>query len=137
MATNLLVNVRDALPKEPQPLMFAWLDSTVALHWIVGNGAYKQFVANRVAKIQAHPSIQWRHVPTKDNPADIASRGGPISSSLWQSGPEWLSDLAKWPDNPVTKSSPESAAENKISRDLVYIAKSTETTTDELDKLLE
>jgi hypothetical protein len=32
MATNLLVNVRDALPKEPQPLMFAWLDSTVALH---------------------------------------------------------------------------------------------------------
>ena len=32
---------------------------------------------------------------------------------------------------------PESAAETKISRDLVYIAKSTETTTDELDKLLE
>jgi hypothetical protein len=56
-------------------------------------------VPRSVAKIQAHPSIQWRHVPTKDNPADIASRGGPISSSLWQLGPEWLSDPAKWPDN--------------------------------------
>ena len=32
MATNLLVNVCSALPKEPKPLMFAWLDNTVALH---------------------------------------------------------------------------------------------------------
>ncbi|CAB3997491.1 Hypothetical predicted protein, partial [Paramuricea clavata] len=60
-----------------------------------------------------------------------------ISFPSEESGPEWLSDPANWPDNPVTKSSPESAAETKISRDLVYIAKSTETTTDELDKLLE
>ena len=75
MATNLLENVCSALPEELQPTKFAWVDSTVALHWIVGKGNYRQFVANRVAKIQAHPSICWRHVPTKDNPADIASRG--------------------------------------------------------------
>ena len=57
MAKNLRVNVCSALPKEPAPSMFAWLHSTVALHWICGNGMYKQFVANRVAKIQDHPSI--------------------------------------------------------------------------------
>ena len=103
MATNLMVNVRNALPKELVPSMFAWLDSTVALHWICGNRAYKQFVANRVEKIQEHSTIRWRHVPTKDNPADIASRGGQVSSSsLWWSGPEWLQDPAEWPENPVT-----------------------------------
>ena len=32
MTTNLLENVCSALPKELQPLKFAWLDSTVALH---------------------------------------------------------------------------------------------------------
>ena len=32
MATNLLVNVRNALDNVPSPKMFGWLDSTVALH---------------------------------------------------------------------------------------------------------
>ncbi len=64
MVTNVLVNICSALPKEPSPLMFAWLNSTVALHWIVGNRTYKQFVANRVAKIQAHPSINWHSQPS-------------------------------------------------------------------------
>ena len=80
MATNLFKNVCSALPKELQPLKFAWLNSTVTLHWIVGKGSYQQFVANRVAKIQAHPSICWRHVLTKDNPVDIASHSGLVSS---------------------------------------------------------
>ena len=89
MATNLAVNVRNALPKVPVPSIHAWIDSMVALHCMCGNGMYKQFVANRVAKIQAHPELQWRYVPTYDNPADIASREGTISSSeLWWTGPE-------------------------------------------------
>ena len=83
MATNLAVNVRNALPKVPVPSIHAWIDSMVALHWICGNGMYKQFVANRVAKIQAHPEVQWQYVPTYDNPADIASRGGTISKEWW------------------------------------------------------
>ena len=32
-----------------------------------------------MSKIQEHSEIQWRHVPTLDNPADLASRGGPRS----------------------------------------------------------
>ena len=89
VATNLLENVCSALPKKLQPTKFACVDSTIALHWIVGKGSCRQFVANRVAKIQAHPSICWRHVPTKDNPTDIAKRGG-LVNSFWWSGPEWL-----------------------------------------------
>ena len=76
MAANLVVNVCNALPKDQIPSIYAWVDSLVVLHWICGQGSYKQFVANRVAKICAHPEIQWRYVPTSDNPADIASRGG-------------------------------------------------------------
>jgi hypothetical protein len=43
---------------------FGWLESTVTLQWLRGGGQYKQFVANRVKKIQEHPEIIWRHVPT-------------------------------------------------------------------------
>ena len=50
MATNLVVNVHNALNNVPAPNVYGWLDSTVALHWIKGNGQYKQFVANRVNK---------------------------------------------------------------------------------------
>ena len=102
MATNLLINVRNALDNLPSPKVFGWLDSTVALHWIKGNGQYKQFVANRVAKIQLYKEIEWRYVPTDENPADLASRGALVHSVLWQQGPAWLQDKSEWPINPVT-----------------------------------
>ena len=41
-----------------------------ALYWIKGRGAYKQFVSNRVKKINAKEYITWRHVSTKENPAN-------------------------------------------------------------------
>ena len=106
MATNLVKNVQNALQNLPEPTIYGWLDSTVALHWIRGEGRYRQFVANRVSKINQHPEISWRHVPTKENPADIASRGGHLSNkSLWWNGPEWLDDPEKWPDNLETQPS--------------------------------
>ena len=48
MAVNLLSNVQDALQGLPVTSLHCWLDSSVALHWILGGGDYKQFVANRV-----------------------------------------------------------------------------------------
>ena len=73
----------------------------------------KQFVANRVKKINEH-NVIWRHVPTADNPADLASRGGQINNAtLWWSGPKWLANPEDWPEDTVTKSSPESSAEAK------------------------
>ena len=75
MATNLASNVEAALEGFPVSGVHGWLDSTVVLHWIRGAGEHKQFVANRVNKIQCHPQIHWRHVPTQENPADLGSRG--------------------------------------------------------------
>ena len=52
MSSNLLHNVRESLTGFPIRDTICWPDSTVALHWIKGNGEYKQFVNHRVRKIQ-------------------------------------------------------------------------------------
>ena len=52
MAATLAENVKNALEGQAVRSVREWLDSTVALHWIRGEGsAYKQFVANQVNKI--------------------------------------------------------------------------------------
>ena len=73
-----------------------WTDSKVVLGYIKNDSKrFHVFVANRVQEIrdQTSPS-QWRHVETKCNPADDASRGVTakelIKSSRWISGPEFL-----------------------------------------------
>jgi hypothetical protein len=70
MADNLVTNVKEALEGFPVANSYCWLDSTVAmaLHWIRGEGNYKQFVQNRVNKIQ-QKNLEWRYVRTHENPA--------------------------------------------------------------------
>ena len=93
MVANSLSNVRNALHKFPITSTYAWLDSTVALHWIKnGNKEWKQFVSNRVLKINEKENIEWRYCPSRDNPADVGSRGTTLLSSLWFEGPKWLTD---------------------------------------------
>ena len=41
MASNLVDNVQQALEGFPVKRVFGWLDSTVALHWIRGNGEFE------------------------------------------------------------------------------------------------
>ena len=140
MAANLVINVKNALKGFPEPTIYGWLDSTVALHWILGNGQYRQFVANRVCKIREHPEIRWRYVPTSDNPADLASRGGQVTNAeLWWNGPVWLSDPEKWPDNPVTAKSPASEEEAKTIKEVLHLAQQQQQNQDrnEFDELLE
>ena len=120
MAVNLAVNVRTALEGFPLvPTIQCWLDSSVALHWIRGQGEYRQFVANRIRKIQSHPDTLWRHVPTAENPADLSSRGGSVTEAdLWWRGPEWLSDPARWPPDISTEPCQETRAERKATKAL-------------------
>ena len=47
MAMNLVKNFQNALQNLPDPIIYGWLDSMVALHWINGEGQYRKFVANR------------------------------------------------------------------------------------------
>lgn len=64
----------------------------------------KTFVANRISEILEIPfNHTWRHVNTKDNPADILSRGmTPFeiqNCSLWWNGPQWLFLDTEWPQS--------------------------------------
>ncbi|KAK9739110.1 Pao retrotransposon peptidase [Popillia japonica] len=81
-----------------------WTDSTIVLRWIrTSPHLLKTFVANRITEIQTASFVEnWRHVPTKDNPADIASRGVYENTlehcKLWWHGPSWLSqEETNWP----------------------------------------
>ena len=78
MVTGLIVNVKEALEGFLVGVTYCWLDSSVALHWIKGAGSYKQFMSNQVQKTQQHPEVKWRHVGTRDNPADLGSQSGNV-----------------------------------------------------------
>ncbi len=57
--------------------VYCWTDSAIALCWIKGSPSNLNiYVANRVAAIHKMTSPQqWKHVRSKHNPADLASRG--------------------------------------------------------------
>ncbi len=100
--------------------VYAWTDSTIVLSWVNKSPTnLKVFVANRIASIQdVIPPRQWRHVHSKDNYADLASRGVSTSdllnSTLWWEGPSWLKGPpSDWPlllSNPAIKDTTETRA---------------------------
>ena len=82
-----------------------WTDSLTTLQWIQNNQQKQQvFVANRTSEILQYSNVrQWRHVPGKQNPADLGTRGlraKHLLASEWLTGPAWLLDKSNWP--PVT-----------------------------------
>ncbi|XP_054279797.1 uncharacterized protein LOC128997957 [Macrosteles quadrilineatus] len=84
---------------------YLWCDSSVTLKWLqTPSYRLKTFVANRVAQTQELvPYHCWLYIPSKENPADCASRGilatELVSHPLWWSGPSWLSlPPSNWPD---------------------------------------
>ena len=124
MVSNLLHNTVNVLSHLPIKGVFAWTDSTVCLHWINGQGNYKQFIANRVKKIN-EKQVTWRHVPSQKNPADIGSRGATQelqSNELWMSGPAWLGDPTMWPKQVITKPNEVSEAESRLVKQVMQTA---------------
>ena len=83
-------------------IKFLWTDSSTALAWIHRGNEWSVFVHNRVAEIRNLTCpLQWRHVPGKMNPADVASRGlypSSFAQQRWWEGPEWLLDDNNWPE---------------------------------------
>ena len=105
------------------------------MYWIKTPGEYKQFVSNRVQKIQSHSEVIWRHVGTTENPADIGSRSGEVSNHpLWWNGPQWLQYKARWPPDIVPNAYQETLVEAKATRHVFAVAIAE---TDELDTLFE
>ena len=121
MAANLLENACTALSTYPVKNCYPWIDSTVILHWIRLDGNYKQFVGNRVLKIKSKKAISWKYVPTRQNPADIGSRGCMMKdlSENWFSGPCWLMNQEEWPKNITTHPSPETKSKTKIIKEVL------------------
>ncbi|GFU39451.1 integrase catalytic domain-containing protein [Trichonephila clavipes] len=83
--------------------IWMWTDSTIALAWIKTEPhKLKTFVSNRVAEIKAlSKDYHWKHVSSKDNPADLISRGCNVDellkNEMWLSGPDLQTD--KYEDN--------------------------------------
>ena len=69
-------------------------------------------MANWVQDIRGSvPATHWRHVPSTQNPADLASRGvypvDLLSSHLWWDGPPWLHQSPDhWPAQPKQEVQP-------------------------------
>lgn len=90
--------------------LYCWTDSSITLAWIDSSpDKHKTFVANRISEIQSLTNSKyWRHVDTKQNPADCLSRGVDAeelkSHDLWWHGPKWLVNTKEnWPRNPNVK----------------------------------
>ncbi|GFT45017.1 integrase catalytic domain-containing protein [Trichonephila clavipes] len=104
--------------------VFAWTDSKIVLSWLSGHPRqWKTFVANRTSEIiEVLPTKHWRHVPSKENPADIASRGIDPKClpdcKLWWQGPPWLRlETSSWPK--AESSCDEASDEHSISELLI------------------
>lgn len=75
---------------------FLWTDSTIVLGWLNSQpNRLKLFISNRITQILDVTNIgQWRYVKSKDNPADILSRGVKAQdlykTDNWWHGPSWL-----------------------------------------------
>lgn len=81
-----------------------WTDSTIVLGWLkTAPNMLKTFVSSRVSEIQdLTEKCEWRHVSTKNNPADVLSRGvfpkQILSLDFWWEGPSFLRESEEsWP----------------------------------------
>lgn len=100
--------------------IYTWSDSTITLSWIETNKSKDKFIRTRVSDIKnLIPSAKWNHVVSKENPADVASRGIPPYKlqihKLWWNGPDWLKESEdKWPKSISEKTTCAVTAVSKI-----------------------
>ena len=119
LACTMATSVKEEIEFNIDRTVF-WTDSTIVLAYIRNKTKrFKVFVANRIATIHEHSEPdQWRHVPTKLNPADIASRGVAASDTTsitrWLKGPDFLvQDEDTWPASPTESPIPDRDEEIK------------------------
>lgn len=81
-----------------------WCDNSAVLGWIRDSPQkWKAFVANRISDIHSlSDRNSWKYVNSKDNPADLLSRGlslqTPEQRQFWFTGPKWLNTSGR-PEN--------------------------------------
>ncbi|XP_066596562.1 uncharacterized protein [Prorops nasuta] len=91
----LFKEVQNLFKIPPGRIIFC-CDSTIVLYRLKKSpSVLKVYEANRVTEIQGlNKVIKWRHVRSKDNPADCLSSGQTpkefLKNKLWFKGPSWL-----------------------------------------------
>ena len=72
---------------------YFWTDSKVVFGYIRNNRRrFKTFVANRIHQIKENTHAeQWSYIPTRENPADDASRG--LNAEWENSNSRWFQGL--------------------------------------------
>ncbi len=127
-AMLLCVPIKNTLTialKMQEDQVFYYSDSEVALAWLKNTtlGLY-EYVYNRVTTIrtQTNPH-RWSYVNTKENPADLPSRGATIEElttlAIWKNGPSFLYlDEGKWPIPNIPKLPKQGYNEIKNTMDL-------------------
>lgn len=117
LLATLIVKTQQNFQIQPDAL-YLWSDSEIVLGWLRAHpSTWTTFVANRVALIQeATKSAIWRHVPSRQNPADVISRGAYVDellTSFWFAGPAFLmKPCDQWPVNKLC-SAPEEDEEER------------------------
>lgn len=104
LATRLFTFIKEAYEQELNIFSTTiWCDSQITLCWLASQKQLPVFVQNRVKEIHnTTPKVDFRYIPTKDNPSDLLTRG--VSSEvlknslLWWEGPSWLPHSELWPD---------------------------------------
>ncbi|XP_025192641.1 uncharacterized protein LOC112592702 [Melanaphis sacchari] len=85
--------------------VYLWSDSSIVIAWLQSKSLFSAYISNRLARIlDVSSPNQWHHVPTKENPADLISRGidaaSIAQSKLWWHGPHWLiQSQSTWPNS--------------------------------------
>ena len=100
VGTRLGVHVNHVLGNLTINKTYIWSDNESCLQWLRNDNSKIPYVKNRVAEIKdIQKDFVFMHVDTKNNPADMLSRGVKAQKleSLWFNGPEWLVDPKLWP----------------------------------------
>ena len=126
----LMDTVKNALANEVNiDEIRLWSDSKTVLCWLENKKEWKTFVRHRVNEIlKITTKSEWGYCPSKENPADIGSRGLGADSlqktDLWWNGPGWLSSPREgWPSTPEGIETDESTLESKKGLVLTLTAK--------------
>ena len=88
-----------------------------------------------MSKIKGKSFIEWKYVPTTENPANFERRDCEIYklNNMWWKGPKWLQDQAQWPEQPIIENCKESDIEKKNIKEILATKLITENI---LDKFL-
>lgn len=100
-----------------------WSDSSTVLQWMKSDPRrFKTFVAHRLAELEdiTKPN-EWRWIPSKENPADDATRNVPKrfnNDSRWFNGPSFLYRAStEWPKRRFEEAS--LAGEEEMKKEVV------------------